>query len=104
MNEVTIICMECKRKYNLVLIKDKLTNEQKFYIQSIIERYPIYPKFLTQEEIYEIKYNKLVKEFSSGKYKNIIFMVGAGISTSAGIPDFRSDNGLFNNLQEDDNL
>ena len=67
--------MECKRKFNLVLIKDKLTNEQKFYIQSIIERYPICPKFLTQEEIYEIKYNKFVKDFASGKYKNIIFMV-----------------------------
>ena len=100
MNEVTIICMECKRKFNLVLIKDKLTNEQKFYIQSIIERYPICPKFLTQEEIYEIKYNKFVKDFASGKYKNIIFMVGAGISTSAGIPDFRSSNGLYKQLQE----
>ena len=100
MNEVTIICMECKRKFNLSLIKDKLTNEQKFYIQSIIERYPICPKFLTQEEIYEIKYNKFVKDFASGKYKNIIFMVGAGISTSAGIPDFRSSNGLYKQLQE----
>ena len=77
MNEITIICMECKRKFNLALIKDKLTNEQKSFIQSIIERYPICPKFLTQEEIYEIKYDNLVKEFSSGKYKKIIFMVGA---------------------------
>jgi len=31
----------------LALIKDKLTNEQKSFIQSIIERYPICPKFLT---------------------------------------------------------
>ena len=74
MNELMIVCMECKRKFNLALIKDKLTIEQKTYIQSIIERFPICPKFLTPEEIYEIKYNRLVKDFSSGKYKNIIFL------------------------------
>ena len=96
--------MECKRKFNLTLIKDNLSIEQKTYIQSIIERYPICPKFLTSEEIYEIKYNKFISDFSSGKFKKIIFMVGAGISTSAGIPDFRSDTGLFKQLQEKYNL
>ena len=104
LNELNIICMKCKNKSNIIFIKDKLSFEQKYYIQSIIERFPICPKFLTPEEIYEIKYNKLIKEFSSGKYKNIIFMIGAGISTSAGIPDFRSDDGLFKKLQEKYNL
>ena len=27
--------------------------------------------------------------------KNIVFFGGAGVSTASGIPDFRSDNGLY---------
>ena len=30
--------------------------------------------------------------------KNIIVLVGAGISVSCGIPDFRSNDGLYNTL------
>ncbi|KAJ5946494.1 NAD-dependent protein deacetylase hst4 [Penicillium verhagenii] len=36
--------------------------------------------------------------------KDIVAIAGAGISTSAGIPDFRSSGGLFKSLQEKHNL
>ncbi|RDB14568.1 NAD-dependent protein deacetylase hst2-1 [Hypsizygus marmoreus] len=43
---------------------------------------------------------KLAKYISSGKCKKVVLMLGAGVSTSAGIPDFRSPKtGLYSNLQ-----
>ena len=34
------------------------------------------------------------------KAKRIVFLGGAGVSTESGIPDFRSENGVFQAMQE----
>ncbi|XP_028663560.2 NAD-dependent protein deacetylase sirtuin-2 isoform X7 [Erpetoichthys calabaricus] len=56
-----------------------------------------------QKSLEELSLNGVAKYIQSEKCKNIICMVGAGISTSAGIPDFRSPGtGLYDNLQKYD--
>lgn len=45
------------------------------------------------------KYTDLISKLSSNELHNIAFLVGAGASTAAGIPDFRSKSGLFEQLQ-----
>ena len=37
------------------------------------------------------KLNKMIRECN-----NLVFLGGAGVSTASGIPDFRSQNGLYN--------
>jgi len=46
--------------------------------------------------IVESKLDEILLAIAQGRYKQVIIFVGAGISVSAGIPDFRSANGIYN--------
>lgn len=52
------------------------------------------------KEISKKKYDKFISLLKSNSFKKIVFMVGAGISTTSGIPDFRSKDGIFHRLKE----
>ena len=100
-----IICLECSHQYNISLVETILKYRIIYNLIREIELYPPSNKLiLTKEEIYNIKYEKIKNKLINKKYSNILFMVGAGISTSAGIPDFRSQTGLFKQLQDKYNL
>lgn len=46
----------------------------------------------------DFTYEMLIDGLKQGNFKKIIILTGAGISVSAGIPDYRSAGGVFENL------
>ena len=95
-----IICKECNSQFHYSLVNNILKYRILFHLLN--EKNMALPKvnLLSNDEVFDVKYNKFVKNIKDKKYSKILFMVGAGISTSAGIPDFRSSTGLFKQLQD----
>lgn len=44
---------------------------------------------------------ELFESISHGKYENIVVLSGAGISTNAGVPDYRSQGGFFEEMMQE---
>ena len=106
LEDLSIYCNLCndeKTEENGTFIQSKLLNK---HIQFLFERKFKIPFFqiYSKEEIYKVKYNNFISLLKNNSFQKIIFMVGAGISTTAGIPDFRSKTGLFKQLQDKYNL
>ena len=47
------------------------------------------------DSLHDENVQELYESLANGSYKSIVLVLGAGISVSAGIPDFRSPGGLF---------
>lgn len=45
----------------------------------------------------DVSFSSLARKLAGGRYRQVVALVGAGASTSAGIPDFRSPTGLWAN-------
>ncbi|XP_032521164.2 NAD-dependent protein deacetylase sirtuin-2-like [Danaus plexippus] len=62
---------------------------------------PSEPSTSVEKVLDEVNLDGIVKWMKSARCQNVITLSGAGISTSAGIPDFRSpETGLYHNLQK----
>ncbi len=59
---------------------------------------------ISKQQCSKIKYQNFIELMKNKKFTNISFLVGAGISTASGIPDFRSENGIFHQVKEKYNL
>ena len=100
-----LICADCSCQYDILLTENILKYKIICTLMNEVELFPPSNKLiLSEKEIKEMKYDTFKNNIINKKYSKILFMVGAGISTSAGIPDFRSKEGLFKQLQDKYNL
>ena len=100
-----LLCLDCSCQCDILLAEKILKYKIICTLLNEVEIFPPSHKLiLPKKEIKEIKYDNLKNNLMNKKYSKILFMVGAGISTSAGIPDFRSKTGLFKQLQDKYNL
>ena len=100
-----LLCLDCSCQCDILLAEKILKYKIICTLLNEVEILPPSNKLiLPEKEIQEIKYDNLKNNLMNKKYSKILFMVGAGISTSAGIPDFRSKTGLFKQLQDKYNL
>ena len=81
-------------KYVRILSNFKFGEHFNFSAQNLSENLN-----MNNTKINKLKYQNFIELFRNRKFKRISFLLGAGISTSAGIPDFRSENGYYSKIK-----
>ena len=113
--DLSVWCYECENNF-FDEKGDYITNDIcqkyvdilsqfKFSINYCPNIYDIFNSInLSKEQIKDIKYHNFIELLKHDKLTKITFLVGAGISTSSGIPDFRGANGVFHEIMQKYNL
>lgn len=57
-------------------------------VQNLVDQFNKISIEESKEEKKDLSFEKLVENIKEGKYKQILVLTGAGISVSAGIPDY----------------
>ena len=97
LNQKKVFCFVCDA---LVTI-DELHEPQQI-LDNKIEEWQLQTQFTKMKmEDTQLTYERFIYGLKNKKYAKVVILTGAGISVSAGIPDFRSPgSGIYANLQK----
>jgi hypothetical protein len=105
-NELKFFCENLNNKERYMFINSLTIN----FLEKIKENKVIYEKLedrlihnsleVTMNEISNKKFQDFLDKLKLNSYKKVSFLIGAGISTSAGILDFRSKGGQYEKIRE----
>jgi len=103
LSDLSVWCFECDSYVTSDALESLRSVFQSAKFPELVkDQTPIEPPIESRESVQlDSRVIQFAHDLRDGKYKNILVLTGAGVSTAAGIPDFRSKGtGLYDNLQK----